>query len=225
MAISIPNLKIKKILDQLIIMIQLDYEDKFAVDLESESWLYRVFNGVKYGEFDFYRQAINVLISRGKNSNKQLDVRVGWNLSHSNRPSIHIIAPAESQGGESSVGMSEDTNKFYDNTDGTTVEKTGRDYEGSYELMINSDNEFEAELIYRFLQALFQSAYDTLQNSFSGTFSFSGKQVLFDPDIIPYNFMRVMIININHKIEIPKLTLTDYLNDVRFNSLMKDSGS
>ena len=222
--ISIPNLKIKKILDELIAMVILDHTDKIAADLEPESWLYRTFHGVEYGNFDFYEQAVNVLVDRDRFDPKKLDVKIGWNMSNTTRPSIHIVAPAESQGGESSIGMSEDTNKFYNNEDGTSVEKTGRSYEGGYELMINSDNEFEAELIYRFLQALFQSAYDTLQNSFSGTFSFSGKQVVFDPEIIPYNFMRVMTININHTIEVPKFTLTNYLNDVRFNGLMVNDG-
>lgn len=218
--ISIPNLKIKKILEQLLAMVILDYQDKVAATLESESWLYRVFNGVEYGGFDFYKQAVNVLINRNKNNPKRLEIKIGWDMSHSNRPSIHIVAPSESQGAENSIGMNEDTNQYYDNTDGTTIEKTGRHYVGIYELMINSDNEFEAELIFRFLQALFQSAYDTLQNTFSGTFSFSGKSVVFNPDIIPYNFMRVMVININHKIEVPKFTITNYLNDVRFNELM-----
>lgn len=219
--IAIPNLKLKKILNQLITIIQLDYQDKLAANLESESWLYRVFSGVKYGSFDFYDEAINILISRDENSPKKLEVKIGWDFSHSSRPSLHIVAPSEVSGGENSIGMSEDTNQYYLNDDDTNIDKVRRDYEGVYEIMINSDNEFEAELIYRFLQSLFQSAYATLQNSFAGTFSFSGKQVMFDPEIIPYNFIRVFVININNTIVVPKFTLTDYLDDVRFDSLMK----
>jgi hypothetical protein len=218
--ISIPNLKIKKVLEQFIAMIILDYEDKVANTLESESWLYRVFNGVEYGGFDFYEQAVNVIVGRGENSPKRLSVKIGWNFSKSSNPTIHIVAPAEVQGGENAIGMSEDTNKFYNNNDGTFVAQTLRSYDGDYELMINSDNEYEAELIYRFLQALFQSAYDTLQTTFSGTFSFSGKQVLFDPEVIPYNFIRVFSIKINNTIGVPKFTLTNYLTDVRFDALM-----
>jgi hypothetical protein len=219
MAIAIPNLKIKAILEILVGVVRADYSTKKTANLESESWLYRCFNGIKYGNFDYYKQAIEILINRDQNNIKQLNIRNGFSLvDKPNTPTIHIHVPGEQQGGVNAIGLNLDTNQFYENSVDTDFnEKYARSFEGDYDLMITSPNYDEVELLYRFLQALFISAGDTFNENFDGVFKFSGKQIIVNPDTMPTPmFIKVWSIKIQQTITVPILPISEYLGKAEF---------
>jgi hypothetical protein len=213
MAITIPNLKIKTVLDQFIGVIRLNYAEKKAANLEQESWLYRVFGGVKYGNFDYYTQAIEILINRDTNNPRMLNIRNGFSLvDKPQTPTIFINVPSEKMEGINAIGFGFDSNDFYENSDSSRTGKYFASFGGNYELMITSMNADETELLYRFLEALFISANDTLALTFDGKFDFSGKQIMINPDLNPNGlFMKVWTISIQHKTIVPQLVVTEQM--------------
>jgi hypothetical protein len=217
--IAIPNLKLKTILELLINVVRVDYTTKLAANLESEAWLYRCFYGVRYGNFDYYTQAKEILINRNQNNIKQLNIRNGFSLvDKPNTPTIHIHVPGEQQQGVNSIGLNLDTAEFYENSvDNQYNEKYARTFEGDYDLMITSPNYDEVELLYRFLQALFIAAGDTLNENFDGVFKFSGKQIIANPEMIPTPmFIKVWTVKIQQKISVPMLPIAEYLGNAEF---------
>jgi hypothetical protein len=219
MAIVIPNLEIKVILDQLVSIIRLDYSTHKTVGTLSESWLYRVFNGVKFGSFDYYIQAIEILCTRDDNSPRKLNIRNGFSLvDKPNTPTIHINVPSEKEDGVNTIGMGLDSGGYYENADGTETPQYFRTFGGHYELMITSPNVDEVELLYRFLQALFISANDTLCDIFDGIFKFDGKQIIANNELMPTPmFIKVWDIYVQHRVVVPRLAISEtMLNAVEF---------
>jgi hypothetical protein len=218
MAVQIPNLKIKSILEGLINLVKSNYASKLSGGVVEESWLYRAFYGVTYGEWDFYEQVKELLINRGENHPKKLDIRIGFPNQKPKVPTINIISPMEDQRGINSVGMGMDSNLYYSN-DGDDIAINSifnRGFQGSYELMINSSNEFETELIYRLIQALFIANYDTINEHFNGTFSFSGKDTFTYQDTLPFLFIKSFKIDLQYTQSVPSMITEEYLNDVLF---------
>jgi hypothetical protein len=216
--ITIPKIKIMNILNQLLDVVRNDWQNKKDAGEEVDSWLYRVFNGINSGGFDFYQESVNILINRDEDNSKKLEVRLDFDPSMATMSSIFVNTPSEVPGGENSIGMSMDKADYFTNIDGSFTEKYARVFEGDYELMITSINVFETELIYMLVLCLFISASDTLSDVFSGTFSYTGKQLMSNPELFPTPvFMRVVSLQINNRLEVPMLPITDYLEDVQFN--------
>ena len=219
MAISIPTLKIKKILDTLVSIIRLDYTTHKAAGTYQDSWLWRVFGGVKYGNFDYYVQAIEILCTRDDNSPRKLNIRKEFSLVDKPLcPTIYINSPSEREEGVNSIGYGQDTGLYYVNQDGSTTDQYFATFGGDYELIVYSPNPDENELLYRFLEALFISANDTLTLSFDGIFKFSGKLLMMKEDALsPPIFMKSWAIYIQHRVEVPKLAISEtMLNDIEF---------
>lgn len=218
MAVQFPNLKIKQVLISFIDLVIQQHKDSIAAGFESESWLYRVFSGVVEQEFDFYEQAINILVNRDKNSPKKLEIRLNFDPTITSTPTIFINSPSELQDGTNTVGMNGDTFQFNQNDDGTLNEDIARVFKGEYELMITSENQLESELLYRFLFALFIGFHQTLSENFEGgVFMFSGKQLMANSNLIPtLLYYKVVTVTVFNKIQVPQFPTTSYGNDVTY---------
>jgi hypothetical protein len=216
--IIVPQIKIEKVLETLIKFVVDDYNNKIFATLETEAWLYRVFHGLKVREFDYYIQSIEMLVNRGENSPRRLEIRRDFDPERATLPTIFINTPSETQQGENTVGMGlGSTTEFFNNNDGTQTETYSRHFKGIYELMITSNNKDEAELLYRFLQAVFIAAADTLSFTFAGTFEWSGKQLMSNPELIETPLsIRVLTITIYNEIRVPRLMTSSYGDDVEF---------
>lgn len=216
MAIQIPNLQIKKILEGLITVVKNNHTSKVDQSLETESWLYRQFNGVIYGEWDFYEQVIELLINRGVNSPRRLDIRIGFPSQKPTNPTIFITNPSERQNGINAIGFGEDMGQFYKNADDSIDNISNRGNEASYEIIITSNNAFETELIYRLIQALFIANYQTINDIFNGTFDFSGKELMPNFELMPNMYIKTFAIRLQYTQEVSSMYTVEYLNDVQF---------
>ena len=224
--IAIPNLKLQTTLEALINVIRQDYVNNIAANTETDCWLYRCFNGVVYGNFDYYKQAVEIIVNRNLANVRKLNIRNGFSfVDKPQTPTIYINVPSETQNGVNAIGMNLDTLVYYEDIADDTKFNEGyaRTFEGQYELMITSGNFDECELLYRFLQALFIAATDTLNELFNGVFRFSGKQIIPNPDLIPDPmFIRVWVVTIQQTIEVPMLPTAEYLGDAQFEGTMYD---
>lgn len=221
MAVTIPNLKLRNITNALLSFAVTDYTNKLTGGLENECWLYRVFYGVKFGDYDFYQQAINLLTQRG-DTDRQLKIRFNYDRAESKPPIIVINTPNRQQSGANAIGTNEGTDSYYENNDGTSTAKYSRSFSGNYELMVISNNVYEAELIYTLLESLFIGAIDTLDQLFdvngqTGKIEFSGKTLIADPSLVPSNlYIRSFSIMAHDTTTVPRITTEDYASNVIF---------
>jgi hypothetical protein len=190
-----------------------------SLGLDSESWLYRVFGGIESGDWDFYTSAIEVLVNRNINSPKKLDIRIGFPNQKPSNPTIAIISPSEQYGDLNTIGLNHHSESYFTNSDGTYSEIYARNKMGIYEVMVISPNEFEAELLYRFLDSLLISMYNTLNDEFDGTFKFSGKETISEQETIPFMYIKSLLVSLQYNQEVPILPTikTEYLDNAVFN--------
>lgn len=178
----IPILQLKSVLDSLLNWAKLNYLYYNSISEPENSWLYDVFNGNSIGNFDYYQNAVSLLTRGGEDSNR-LETRMMYDTSRSTLPTIHIHLPGESEGRFTSI----DRGLGYGglNPDNTVFEGKANSSVTNYELIITGANSEEIILIYELLYALFIAGHETLQNAFE-TFSFSGAELMANPEVIPY---------------------------------------
>lgn len=212
MAIQLVDITLRNILQAMIQYVVADYNSKPA----TESWLYRVFNGVVYNKFDFFKQAVKIIVINQDNSYRKLEIRTEFNATQAKTPSIFINVPSEREGGENGLGVGQSDENYYENQDGSYTEKYIRDFTGTYELMITSDNSEEVKLIYEFIKAMLVSLYDTFDVEFAGTRTMGGKQLMGNHQFTPDLYMRVVTISMVSRTEVPRIDSNLFLDAIQF---------
>ena len=209
----IPVIKIKAILDVLIDYIRADYE---LVQSEEESFLYRIFEDAALGEFNFFEQSKNIFL-RQSNSHRQIQTRMGFDLTQTLLPTIYVHQPNESLKGINTIGFGYDTNEFYSNSDGSQTDKLFRGFGSVFEYVITSPNILETVLIYEALHGALISAHDTLTENFNN-FNFTGKELIARSEQMPDPiFIKSILIDIDYVKVVPRLIRREVVQFVEFN--------
>jgi hypothetical protein len=212
--ITIPEIKLKAILDGLLSYVSTDWNN-YPTD-RTKTYLYRLFYGNVLGGFDFYTQSIEIL-NRTAASSRKLETRLEFDRERAMLPTIFINTPSDRLDGENSIGMGSLDEYYYEEEDGVTTDIYRRTFGGEYELIITSSNQHETLLIYNLLKALFVSAADTLAMQFDGTFSYVGKKLLPKDDMTPTPlYMRAIGIHIQYTLEVPSIVKKDLLGEITF---------
>lgn len=216
--ITVPQIKLKEIIEEIISKVAQQHTSFVTANKEDESWLYRTFNGLQADGFNYYEQAVEVFVNRGANSHRKLEIRRDFDRSRATLPTIFINTPSEQQAGMNAIGLNYDsTGEYYENTDGSYSYEYGRAFQGVYELMVTSANKDEAELIYRFLQAIFIAFGDTLNDTFNDTFTFSGKQLMPNQEVMPTPIMiRVWTVKVGEVFKVPRFDSVESSSNITF---------
>ena len=209
MEISI--VKLKKIVDGLLDWVRQDLIDNQLTP--TRSWLYSVFNDVVLDDHNFYEQ-ISSLISKGDEDRRKLEVRLMFDKERANLPTIHVHYPTEDgNSGDNTI------NTGYirsEEIDGNNLDFYSRSFIGQYELIITGGNSLEVVMLYEFMDSLLIAAAETLAYNFD-VFKFSGKQLMTNPDIIPYlTYYRSIGISLQAKKIVPSLIRRVIGKDITF---------
>jgi len=208
MEISI--VKLKKVVDGLIDWVRDDLVDNELTP--NSSWLYTVFNDVILDDHNFYTQ-LRELIIRGDEDSRKFETRLMFDKERANLPTLHIHYPNEDASGDNTVTMG-----YLRDIDVNGIETDfySRSFIGQYELIITGGNSLEVVMLYEFMDALLIAAADTLTYNFD-IYKFNGKQLMSNPDIIPYlTFYRSIGISIQAKKIVPSLIRRVSGKDVTF---------
>jgi len=209
---NIPLLTLKQVLDGLIQWVS-DNENDVSIPAD-EKWLYRNFNGVGLGNYDFLVELKNMVLRTSKNARK-LETRLMFDMDRANFPTIHIHLPQENIGAQNSIGVSI-SKEMYLNTDNTANPIHGRSFDSSYDLIITSDNDMEVISLYEFLKHLFVAAADTLSANFN-TFDYSGKELIPNYDVVPQGvYFRALTIKMDQEINTPSIIKINTITDLNF---------
>jgi len=211
----IPVTTVKKILDALLLSIKSDYSAALESGVESDSFLYRVLYGSSLGDFDFYTQGVDIF-TRTDASSRQLQTRMGFDLSPSTLPTVYVHQPTEAMRGIETIGWGFDTNEFYTDSKGVETDKLFRGASSTFEYVITSPSVLETILIYEVLYAAVNSAIDTLIESFNNI-TITGKELVAKSDLMPEPlFLKTIQIDADYIKEMPRLSLMDYAHFVEF---------
>lgn len=211
----IPITNVKKILDVLIALIKADYDSAIQRGQETESFLYRVLYGNALGDYDFYVQGVQIF-TRTPGSSRQIQTRMGFDLGQSSLPTIYVHQPNEVMKGVNTIGWGMDTNEFYLNADGTTIEKLFRGFGSTFEYVITSPSVLETLLVYEVLHAALSSSIDTFMAFFNNV-SFTGKELIAKNELMPEPiFIKSIQLEVDYVKQVPQLMTNDLITLLEF---------
>lgn len=209
---NIPVIELKKIIDGLIDHVATDYTD--ATD-KSNSWIYRVFNGLSIDGYDFYEQAVD-LITRTDESSRKLETRIAYDRDRATMPTVFINMNGDRLDGVNAIGQNTQT-PYYENEDSTYSLSYSRHFSANYELLITSPNTYTTQLIYELIECLFQAGIDSLNNLYENVTFGGGKDLMINRGIIPNGtFMKSLVVGVTYERKVPSIVKLEGASDVEF---------
>jgi hypothetical protein len=210
----IPVVRIKQILDTLLVAIRVDHRTCNIEGREEESFLYRVLYGNALGTYDFYTQAINIF-SQQDNSPRKIQTKIGFDLGHSSLPTIYVHQPSEPLKGVNTIswGLDQDS---YKNMDGSETDKMFRGFGSVFEWVITAPSVMEVLLIYEVLHAALIASIDSFTPEFN-SINFTGKEYVMKSDLVPETlYVKSIFLEVDYIKEVPRLIYRDIVNDINF---------
>lgn len=204
------NIPIITLYDTLKTLIN-DVKTNLAVNQSTpyNSWLYREFGSLSLEGYNFYENLKhNIQLT---NDTRQLELRLMYDPSRANLPTMHLIYPSENtRSGSNFIG-----------TGDLGVDQYGYSYKsrsfvGDYEIIITGVNSVQVVSLYEFLDALLIASADKLASMFD-VFHFNGKQLMLDPE--SYNlpiFYRSVGVSLQVNKIVSKLDVEELFDNISF---------
>lgn len=191
---EITIVKLKQLVDGLLGWVRSDLTENLATP--QNSWLFKTFGDVVLDGTNFYQQLYELIYARNTDDSRRLLTRLMFDRDRANLPTMHINYPTEEgRSGDNTIGTSFKVELEVN----AHVNYFSRSYVGQYELIVTGGTSVEVVILYEFMNALLIAGADTLAVNFD-KFEFSGKQLMTNPEIIPYLiFYRSITISIQDR--------------------------
>lgn len=206
--IKIPIILLKSIVDEALLKVRSDLLFHIQENTEEESWLYRVFGENQIDGYNFYTQCKSILL-RGEKDPRKIQTKLLFSPVKSNSPVIYFNEPSESPGSEDYLGINLNEDPYI----GTSnfVDKLGRSFKSSYEIVIVSMNNTETIMLYNLIKAILISLKSTLSHYFY-TYQFSGQQLMDMSTLSPEYFYKSVVMLVDYSIEVPDINSTEFFD-------------
>ena len=218
MALSIPLLKIKGLVDSLIEYTRDDLETCISENREDESFLSLVLDGNNSDGYDFYKQAKEVF-SRTNESRTMIKTGLAYPKDLSPAPYVWIREPQRAKGQTNSIGkLTGDTIGF----EGGYRQEYRDGKQSMYEVVVMSKNYIESIMVSEVIYALFMGSYDLLSSLFN-LVEVNMKELVMNNDNIP-PFMivsRALTLEIDFDNFIPSVSSQGLVDKLIFNGIIK----
>lgn len=221
--IFIPEINLYKLVNILLEYVRQDLA-LYRGDLQ-RSFLYSIFEDSSYDKFEFFKQGSEIL---NKSSKRRLEVNIGYNLQRAASPTIHIIIPASDKGQSDGIGLDlgYEEKVSLDGKEGFEREVYTRSFQGTYNLLITSENMAEVVFIHALLQALFIGTGQQVELQGFQNLKLSTQDITLQQDLMPVNvYHRIFGLNFNYEFCAPnieeKLQLT--MKNFKFEGTMEQN--
>lgn len=206
--IKIPIILLKSVVDEALLKVRSDLLFHIQENTEEESWLYRVFGENQIDGYNFYTQCKSILL-RGEKDPRKIQTKLLFSPVKSNSPVIYFNEPSESPGSEDYLGINLNEDPYI----GTSnfVDKLGRSFKSSYEIVIVSMNNTETIMLYNLIKAILISLKSTLSHYFH-TYQFSGQQLMDMSTLSPEYFYKSVVMLVDYSIEVPDINSTEFFD-------------
>jgi hypothetical protein len=188
--------------------VKLDFENKTTQGAVNKSILYTLFHNNVYKNFDYFDQA-KELFSRGSDHIRYVDVRLAFDASRANIPTIHVTLARDS---ELSQGIGGNLNAFgtIDYQDDTHLNTNARINNASFSIIITSDNTFEVALIYELIRAMLIMLTPVLSDQGLENLKIGGGDITINSNLIPAGiYVRTLDIQCEYPIIVPHPNIID----------------
>lgn len=185
------------------------YQDINTTGPVEQTFLYRLLNGTKDGNFDFYQQALKIY-SRTPNNPNNIKVVLEYPKDKTSLPCYVIREPGKDKGPVGNIGKIEG---FYDDNG---AQRFLDSRQSNYEIMCFSNNMLESILLSEVLYTLLIGAHDISAMVFD-TLDYSMKELMIQQDLIPTPlFIRSIGLNVSYSQMVPGLVNNDLLGKILF---------
>jgi hypothetical protein len=202
MALLIPEVILRKIIEGFFLHIRTDYAANIADP--TKSLLYRYFSGVTDMKKDYLLDAVD-LFTREPDHARFIQTRMFFDASRGVVPTVHITMPSD-QVGQNSIGVGENGQEEYVTVDGSDVMVDyERRFDTQYHVVCTSDNHSEVLMMYYLLRGGLISAIDTLSLAGLENVKISGQELKINPDLVPNHiFMRAIGLSFSYEEQVPR---------------------
>lgn len=187
------------------------YSDK------SKTILYKLTKGVALGDYDFYEQSKEVFF-KNKDARRKIELRVGWDQTRTQLPTIYINMPSEDKGPEDGLGVDEGVDTFFDESEETYRNIYQRSFMSRYSIVITSNIRNEVVMIYHILKSMMIPLIDHLEMSGLKNPKLSGRDLgMGDGNLVPKNIMlRTLNVEFYYNQSVEDIFDTDYIKGFIF---------
>ncbi len=173
---------------------------------KTKTKLYRYWNGVVDGNYDYYVEAISLFTSRDVDNPRRVSCRMFFDASKARVPTMHITMPSD-QTGSNSIGVDElgSVSDIYI-SDNEATPTLGRRFDSQFSVICTSENNKEVLLMYHTLRAMIISAHRSLDFAGMQNLKISGQEIRLRGEDIPNHiFMRGLGLTFSYDIRVPNL--------------------
>jgi len=203
--IILPEIILFKVIDGVLNKLKADTKQHD----EQKTFLYRTMKGVSLREFDFYKQA-KELLTRELDHPRQLEVRMFFDTERASLPTIHITLPSESEEGNG-IGIDQGyESDIIDGVQGKQYVQYNRMFRATYNIVVTSDNTFEVIMIHSLIKHMLLAMMDIIELN-------GAQDIRMDSDIVPLNvFSRAVTITFEYENAVPSFTEEDFVETLIF---------
>ena len=218
--IQIPEVHLKSIIDAILDKVKADY-----ISNGNNSFLYKCYNGVVSGNYNFFDQAVKIF-NRTIDDPRTIDTRLLFDRERASLPTIHVTVPSE-QPNSDGIGFDEgyQVNEINDpgyDIHGDPIKPTTlttyytRSYGSRFELIITGSNTFEVILIFSTLKmALINNLVSLEINGFRNPKIYGGDMKIND-QLAASAYMRILTLDSFYELNVPKFDNISIVNNINF---------
>lgn len=224
----VPEFIIHNTIEGLIQFLRDNYD---AATDKTTSYLYLLTTSTQFERYNFFDQAVTVLITNDMESTRYLQVDLGFNKVRDAAPSIYITMPSESPF-NSGIGGSQAEELLTENIVDEDDVVTGVNqrsqfrhaYSATYDVVITSNNTNELLMLYHILKGLLKAAEGHLALSGLRNMKIAGQDLQPYMQEIPNSmYVRAIRLTFDYETETPDFYIHKYLTTMTFNSNIETS--
>ena len=214
MSLIAPEIIIQSTVDAILEHIRTNW---FNNTDKTKTTLHRLWNGVKYGRYDMYKESQAVFLKE-KDDPRLLQVRPSFNKEQSGIPSIFVNLPSEEGGFADGLGIDQgELDPIYDDDNLEYIKNYGRGFSSNYNIVISSDNRNEVILIYHTIRALLIPLFDHVMFNGLEIPKLSGRDLQIYSELVPNHiFMRAITLSISYRVNVDDITANPMFQSINF---------
>lgn len=200
----IPEIIVYKIIEGIIFDLSEDFKKQKQ---EENTLLYQFFEGIKIDNFDWYKQAKEIIL-RHPSNRRAVVTHLFFNRDAANIPSIHITLPGESPGDLGSIGEGIGADiGFVDNENFTFNPNQSKSFKCTLNIVLTSDNTFEVLILYHAIKAMLTSRLPLLALSGFYNPGISGADLQLMDQMPQGVFCRAIALTFGYENSVPSVLL------------------
>lgn len=212
----IPEVTIAQMLDLGIQAIRKDYNDRLQSGHVSRSFLYVLFKGLVLGNYDFYENAVKIIVTTDENP-KHVRVRLAYDPNIAIAPQIFVSCPGENDRNNTiGIGIREGNILEFNNDDSQdeTLQIFSRRYQTTYHITVVAENKQEATIFYHLIKALTTALLEHVAFNGLENIKIGGGDIRMET--IPTGlFMKAVTLNLEYNQEVPELQTDSIFRIIR----------